>query len=150
MNQTWSRLKPLHKAGIVVAALALAGGGSAVAINAFTSDDGPPPTFVAPAPQPSDAASSPAAQDGPADDNGVRKRTVTETEAIKFKTRTVKDNWLPKGEKERLTAGIDGVRTLTYTVTLVDGKETGRKLVSSKVTRKPVDEVTSVGTATAN
>ena len=149
MNQTWSRLKPMHKAGIVVAALALIGGG-AVAVTALTGDDGPAPTFVAPAQQPSEAASSPAAEDEPADENGVRKRTVTETKAIKFKTRTVKDNWLPKGQKEKITAGIDGVRTLTYTVTLVDGKETGRKLVSSKVTRKPVDEVTSVGTATAN
>lgn len=148
MNQTWTRLKPLHKAGLIVAALALAGGGGAVAINALGDDEGPAPAFVAPQPQPSQPAPL-ATDDTPAED-GVQKRTVTETKPIKFKTRTVKDNWLPKGEKERLTAGIDGVRTLTYAVTLVDGRETSRKLVKSVVTRKPVDEVTSVGTATAN
>ena len=78
--------------------------------------------------------------------SGVEKRTVTETKPIKFKSRTVKDNWLPKGEREQRTAGIDGVRTLTYAVTLVDGRETSRKLLKSEVTRKPVAEVIAVGT----
>ncbi|RIQ26301.1 hypothetical protein DY240_10575 [Jiangella rhizosphaerae] len=44
------------------------------------------------------------------------------------------------------TAGVEGVRTLTYEVTLTDGVETGRSLVSDEVTTAPVDEVTSVGT----
>ncbi|WP_199701263.1 G5 domain-containing protein [Jiangella rhizosphaerae] len=38
------------------------------------------------------------------------------------------------------------MRTLTYEVTLTDGVETGRSLVSDEVTTAPVDEVTSVGT----
>ena len=42
------------------------------------------------------------------------------------------------------------MRTLTYAVTLVGGKEKRRKLVSDVVTRKPVTKVVVVGTKTAD
>ncbi len=44
------------------------------------------------------------------------------------------------------TGGVDGVRTRTYEVTYVDGRETSRKLIKNEVTRKPVTEVVAVGT----
>jgi len=141
--RTWSRLKPAQKAGAIVAAVAVFGGGAAAIGGLVGGDSAEAPTFHVQAPGASASAapseSAPAAR-------GVAKQTVTETQPIKFKSRTVKDSWLPAGEREQRTAGIDGVRTLTYAVTLVDGRETARKLVKSEVTRKPVDEVVAVGT----
>ncbi|MFI7603278.1 G5 domain-containing protein [Actinoplanes sp. NPDC049681] len=130
--------------GLIVAALVLAGGGTAAAVAVVTgNDDGVAGTFQAAQPTDSAASSAPPSTDAAPGDG---KRTVSETEPIKFKTRTVKDNWLAKGEKEKRTGGVDGVRTKTYEVTVVDGRETKRKLVKSEVTRKPVDEVIAVGT----
>jgi uncharacterized protein YabE (DUF348 family) len=76
----------------------------------------------------------------------VSTKTVTETKTIKNETDTVKDSDALVGTEKTLTKGKDGERTLTYTVTLRDGKEAKRKLDSNKVTTKPVDEKVSVGT----
>lgn len=143
INRTWSRLKPAQKVGLIVAALAVLGGGAAVIGGlAGGGDSAKAPAAQVQAPAESAAASPSASTKAP---RGTVKRTVTETEPIKFKSRTVKDSWLPEGEREQRTVGIDGERTLTYAVTLVDGRETARKLVKSEVTRKPVDEVVAVG-----
>ncbi|MEV6597184.1 G5 domain-containing protein [Actinoplanes sp. NPDC051346] len=142
MNPTsaWSRLRPLQKGGLIVAALALPIGGAFAIVSAFSDDDANPAWRNA-----DQVAASAAPSTPPPLSSGTDKRTVTETEPIKFKTRTVKDNWLAKGEKELRTEGIDGVRTKTYEVTYVDGKEKSRKELKSEVTRKPVDQVTAVG-----
>jgi hypothetical protein len=76
----------------------------------------------------------------------VETTTVTETSPIAFSEKTVNDSSLAKGTSKVKTAGVDGVKTLTYEVTLTDGVETGRKVVSDVVTTKPVDQVTAVGT----
>ncbi len=150
INRTWSRLKPAQKAGLIVAALALLGGGGVAVTGAFAGGDDEN-SAKAPTSQvrqlADQALATPSASATAS--RGTEKRTVTETEAIKFKSKTIKDNWLPEGEKEQRTAGIDGVRTLTYTITLVDGRETARKLLKSEVTRKPVAEVIAVGTYAA-
>lgn len=144
----WSRLLSWQKAGLIVAALAVVGLGG-FALTAVFGDD--PATVVGrveqPAPEASaSSAAASVAPSTPAAVAGKQKRTVTETEPIKFKTRTVKDNWLPKGTREMRTGGVDGVRTRTYEVTLVDGRETARKLIKTEVTREPVTEVVAVGT----
>ncbi|MFI6821685.1 G5 domain-containing protein [Micromonospora sp. NPDC050187] len=79
----------------------------------------------------------------------VEVRTDTAAEKIPHGTRTVKDPSLAKGKRLVRTRGVDGVRTLTYQVTVTDGVQTGRKLVRSAVTRKPVTEVVVVGTKSA-
>ncbi len=76
----------------------------------------------------------------------VSTKTITETKTIKNETDTVKDSDALVGTEKTITEGKDGERTLTYTVTLRDGKETKRKLDSDKVTTKPVDEKVSIGT----
>ncbi|MFI5494829.1 G5 domain-containing protein [Actinoplanes sp. NPDC051859] len=138
-NQTsaWSRLQPLQKVGLIVAALAVPAGG-AIAYSVL-DDSGSDSTPRNASPVASTAPSAPA----PA---AAGKRTVTETEPVKFKSRTVKDNWLSLGEKEVRTGGVAGERTKTYEVTIVDGKEQ-RKLIKNEITRKPVDQVTAVGTS---
>ncbi|MEV0156666.1 G5 domain-containing protein [Micromonospora sp. NPDC050686] len=49
----------------------------------------------------------------------------------------MRDSSLAKGKRVVPTRAVDGVRTLTYRVTLTDGKRTGRTLVRSVVTRQP-------------
>jgi hypothetical protein len=80
----------------------------------------------------------------------VTARTVTKTKSIAFTTKTVTDSSLTKGKKVTRTAGKAGVRTLTYRVTLSDGKQTAKKLITSVVTRKPVTKVVAVGTRSAS
>ena len=76
----------------------------------------------------------------------VEKRTVRETRAIPFRTRTVEDPSRPEGTRTVRVKGVAGVRTLTYEVTVTDGVQTSKKLVSSVVTRRPVTKVIAVGT----
>lgn len=76
----------------------------------------------------------------------VEKRTVTETKRVPFKTRTVRDPDLEEGTKEVRTEGAAGVRTLTYEITLTDGKPTAKRLISNKVTRQPTTKVLVIGT----
>lgn len=76
----------------------------------------------------------------------IEKRNVTETRPVAFETETVKDNTLAKGTETMRTAGVPGVRTLTYEVTITDGVQTARRLVRSVVTRDPVTEVIAIGT----
>ncbi|MGW4948246.1 G5 domain-containing protein [Actinoplanes sp. NPDC004185] len=148
--QTWTRLGPAQKAGIVVAAVVVPVAAVLAVIGAAGGDSAPP--AATPERQPAASAPAVASASAPAPvagkSPGISKRKVTETEPIKFKSRTVKDNWLPKGTREPRTAGIDGVRTKTYEVTLVDGRETKRKLLKSEVTREAVPEVVAIGTNT--
>jgi hypothetical protein len=71
----------------------------------------------------------------------VTTRTVTEREAIPYRTRTVNDSTMAKGTKKTRTKGVAGVRTLTYEVTYTEGVETGRQLIKREVTRQPVTKV---------
>jgi hypothetical protein len=79
----------------------------------------------------------------------VTRQTVTERKPIAFSTRTVKDSSLAKGKTKVRTRGVTGVKTLTYEVTSTDGTETGRRLIRTVVTTKPVTKVVAVGTKTA-
>ena len=163
-NQTsaWNRLRPAHKAGVIVAgimaALVLPCAGGLAVLGAVSGDPDPAPTTaiqqladadaaVPATAEPSAPADVPATEAvTPSPEPSVVERTVTTTEKIKFSTRRVEDGDLPEGEKRTRTRGVNGVRTKTWTVTEVDGRETGRELVSSEVTRKPVTAVIAIGT----
>jgi len=56
------------------------------------------------------------------------------------------DPKLAKGEVRIDTPGKDGKRTVVYTVTYTDGKETGRTIKSDTLTVQSVTEVTTIGT----
>ena len=109
-----------------------------------------PATAAVPSPPaPTTAAASPAAASPSATSTAapvVRKRTVRETRSISYKTRTVRDSALSEGTKKVRVQGAPGVRTLTYEITETDGVQTGKRLISSTVTRKPVTKVIAVGT----
>jgi hypothetical protein len=80
----------------------------------------------------------------------VLTKTVTETKRIAYKTRTVTDSGLAAGTKRVRTKGVDGVRTLTYEVTLTDGRQSAKRLLRDVVTTQPVTRVLVVGTKEAS
>lgn len=73
-------------------------------------------------------------------------KTVSTTEPIPFQSTSQDDGGLTKGVTRISTAGKNGVRTLTYKLTYIDGKEVKRDLVSNEVTTQPVNELKKVGT----
>ncbi len=77
---------------------------------------------------------------------GMERRTVTQTRAVAFRTRTVEDPRLEQGTTRVRRAGVPGVRTLTYEITVRQGREAGRRLVDSTITRAPVHRIVAVGT----
>ncbi len=76
----------------------------------------------------------------------VEIKTVTENEAIKFKTVTEIDNNMALGESGIKVQGVNGEKAVTYEITYVNGEEVSRKALNSKVTKQAVDEVKTVGT----
>jgi hypothetical protein len=76
----------------------------------------------------------------------VTVETVTETEAVPFARVEQEDPTMDADTSAVSTVGVEGVKTRTFEVTLTDGVETARRLVSEQITTAPVDEVTSIGT----
>ncbi|MFI6130389.1 G5 domain-containing protein [Micromonospora sp. NPDC051141] len=105
----------------------------------------PTTSVPSPAASPTEASPSPSAPPSPQ----VRTTTVTATAKIAYPTRTVRDATLPQGTKKVRTRGVNGVRTLTYRVTVTDGVQTARKLIRSVVSKQPVTQVVAVGTKPA-
>ena len=95
------------------------------------------PTTPTPTPTPTPA---------PAPKPVVTTKTETKTESIAFKTVRQDDPTLEKGKEVVAQNGVNGTRTITYTVTYTDGKETGRTVASDKVTKEPVNQIIKVGT----
>jgi hypothetical protein len=73
-------------------------------------------------------------------------KEVQETEAIPFEKVNQDDATRDLGTSAVTTPGQNGVKTKTFRLTLVDGKETARAEVGSALTTPAVNEVTSVGT----
>ncbi|HEY3003061.1 MAG TPA: G5 domain-containing protein [Kribbellaceae bacterium] len=76
-------------------------------------------------------------------------KVVVETRGIPFKRVTVEDPWLDEGTTEVRTVGVRGTKRLTFAVTLVDGRQVRKRLLSAVVVRRPVDQVTAIGTKAA-
>ncbi|WP_458116706.1 transglycosylase family protein [Arthrobacter sp. D2-10] len=72
-------------------------------------------------------------------------KKITETEKIDFTSTEEETDELLVGESEVVQAGVEGVRTRVFTVSVIDGKETSREKVSDKVTREPVAEIVAIG-----
>jgi hypothetical protein len=76
-------------------------------------------------------------------------KSVKTTESIAFESVNQNDSSLPSGQTQVSVNGVNGVKTITYDVTYVNGKETSRKQTSSVVTTTPVNQVTLIGTYVA-
>ncbi len=70
---------------------------------------------------------------------------VTVTQIINYPTRSGTDALLPIGEKKIVQMGVNGLATTIWTVTKVNGVETGRVIKSSS-TKPPIEEITAIGT----
>lgn len=75
----------------------------------------------------------------------LSKKTEVKTVAIPFEKKTVQTSTLAKGQTKIQTEGVNGSKRVTYTISLKDGVEIGRTS-KSEVTKKPVTQVTLVGT----
>ena len=79
----------------------------------------------------------------------VHDTDETTTEAVPFETEYVEDDTLPAGETKVQTEGEEGVKTIVHKVTLKDGTEFGRELMSEDITKDPVNRVILKGTKAA-
>lgn len=84
--------------------------------------------------------------DGDADGESTLVKEKTRTESIPFKTDYVNNADLPAGTQKTIQKGVAGMRTIIERITLVDGKETKREIISSKVTLQPVNQIVQVST----
>ena len=75
----------------------------------------------------------------------ITTKQEVKTESVPFKKTTIDDSNLPKGQTKIQTAGVDGVKTITYIITLTDGVESNRTSTEN-ITTEPIDEVTAIGT----
>jgi hypothetical protein len=104
--------------------------------------DAPP---VAGTPGPARTTIGPAAVPPPSAAPAHTTRTETETREIPFQTRLVQDSSLPRGSKRVQTPGVPGEETLRYLVTVTDGQVTDRRLLDTRVTRRPQHRVIAFG-----
>lgn len=71
---------------------------------------------------------------------------VVETVSIDYDTKKVETDELYVGETKVSQKGEKGEKKNTYEVTYVNGEETDRELISSEVTKEPVEKIVLVGT----
>ncbi|MBZ2124581.1 G5 domain-containing protein, partial [Streptococcus gordonii] len=76
----------------------------------------------------------------------ITTQDVTVKEPIPYGSSTVKNPALPKGTRNTKVQGVNGEKEVVYTITLTDGKETGRVKKSETVIKPAVDEVIEEGT----
>jgi uncharacterized protein YabE (DUF348 family) len=76
----------------------------------------------------------------------VQTKDATQTGRIAYGTTKRPTADLYTGQTKVLRAGVYGSRTVVVRTTVVDGKVTSTKTISSKVTKAPVDRILAVGT----
>ncbi len=73
-------------------------------------------------------------------------KTEIKVESVPFEAIEQNDNTLPAGQKMPSVVGVNGERTITYSVTYVNGAETTRSETENEITKAPVTQVTLNGT----
>ncbi|MHB0877832.1 MAG: G5 domain-containing protein, partial [Anaerolineae bacterium] len=79
----------------------------------------------------------------------VESKTETSIEALPFARRSVIGAGLAVGEQRLLQAGHEGQEEIVYQVTIEDGQEVERRLLSRRVVATPQEEIVASGAATA-
>lgn len=79
----------------------------------------------------------------------VEVKQGQKTEAIAFETTYYNDTSLAKGSTRVDREGVNGVKTITYSVTYTDGVETSREAISEEITTAPIAKVVANGTYVA-
>lgn len=73
-------------------------------------------------------------------------KNVSVTEAVPFESKKENSDEIDLGDSKLKTKGVDGEKLVTKRVKYIDGEKDDEKVISEKITQKPVDEVTLVGT----
>lgn len=73
------------------------------------------------------------------------KQTISVDEEVDFETESIKDADRPTSYREVKTPGVKGSRSVTYEVTIQDGKEVARTEIASIMSKEPVKQVEIVG-----
>ena len=76
----------------------------------------------------------------------VTTENVTETQVIYHGTISLSNPDLPKGTKRIKIAGVDGEKTVVYTITKTNGVETSRVVRDEQITKTPITQVVEIGT----
>src|SRR5690625_563215 len=76
----------------------------------------------------------------------VEKETDTVEETVAYETEKRNDDSLPKGEEKVISDGKEGKLVKEYEITLENGKEVDRKLVTEEVREDSQNQVIAVGT----
>jgi resuscitation-promoting factor RpfB len=79
----------------------------------------------------------------------VEVKEESEVIPIAYAKTTQNDSSLEKGKTRIITPGVDGAKTVIYSVTYTDGKQTNKVVSSEAVTKPAVAEVTAIGTYVA-
>jgi hypothetical protein len=122
-----------------VAALLVTGGGIASASTGTATPTASEPQTFASVPTATPSA-SPTPTPVP-----TTFQTATEEVLVPFEATTVDDPNLDQGATALVATGVDGLKVITYRVTVVDGVETAREIVSEILQTAPVTEVTAIG-----
>ncbi len=76
----------------------------------------------------------------------VTIKRVTKTASIPYSVIHRSDSSMYEGSSSVVTGGVEGAKRLVYSVVYVDGKWSGRTLLSSALLREPRSEIERVGT----
>ncbi len=76
----------------------------------------------------------------------VKYDTKKETQPVEYETEVIRSDDMYIDEKEVVTKGVDGEKTVFYTAKYVDGKLDDKFFEKERITKKPVNEVVKVGT----
>lgn len=76
----------------------------------------------------------------------VTTEQQTQTQQIPFTTQNQNDGSLPKGQTKVIQQGQNGSETLTYKLTLTNGRQTDKTLLSTTVNTQPVNQIVAFGT----
>ena len=79
----------------------------------------------------------------------VYTKTIKATDFLDYESRTYETPELPQGTEAVLVRGVQGEKEQKVQVTFTDGAETSRKVLSSRLVVRPVDEEIGIGTYTA-
>ena len=130
-------------------------GVAGVAVGAVSSTvyASPPPPGVADARANSALDAAPSATPGesatipPIVATGGEAATAIETVEVPLPPEAIRqtDNYLPVGYTKVISKGDPGLQLAMYSVTSVNGAETGRELLASFVVKEPTHDVVSVG-----
>ncbi|MBP5427511.1 MAG: G5 domain-containing protein [Clostridiales bacterium] len=77
----------------------------------------------------------------------VTKKEEVKMEKVPFKSRKKENINLDRLISRVIQKGVPGEREITYQITYHDGKEVSRDIEKNVITKKPVDEITEVGTS---